>query len=334
MKRSRRFEVSALEGLEDRVVLSQMGVGVAKAAAVAHIRQVRLERGPATIGVLGDSLSDEYAFYPPDRSQARNWVELLANRRAFFGPFRIASRGEPRDGGFAFNWARSDSTTSDLVANQLPGLARQVEAGLIRYAVVLSGDNDFVYFLRDEAIGLASNPTALRTRLGQVLFQAETNIDTAVNTLLAANPNVRVVVGTVFDITRTPRVQNAAAQVGPGAQPLLEATSQAITSFNTHIRNLAAGNDRIALADLAAGQDQATAAGPTASIGGVTISLTTQGNNYHNFLLADDYHPGTVAQGLIADTIIGALDSGFHANVLPLFQTQILHLARNARRIP
>ncbi len=34
------------------------------------------------IGVLGDSYSDEYQFYPPDRSTAQNWVEILARRAA------------------------------------------------------------------------------------------------------------------------------------------------------------------------------------------------------------------------------------------------------------
>ena len=33
------------------------------------------------IGVLGDSYSDEYRFYPPDRSTARNWVEILTETR-------------------------------------------------------------------------------------------------------------------------------------------------------------------------------------------------------------------------------------------------------------
>src|SRR4051812_47403442 len=43
---------------------------------------------PGGIGVLGDSYSDEYRFYPPDRSAARNWVEILAEHRGLdFGPY-------------------------------------------------------------------------------------------------------------------------------------------------------------------------------------------------------------------------------------------------------
>ena len=36
---------------------------------------------PGGVGVMGDSYSDEYQFYPPDRSTARNWVEILAATR-------------------------------------------------------------------------------------------------------------------------------------------------------------------------------------------------------------------------------------------------------------
>src|SRR5690348_14161908 len=83
------------------------------------------------IGVLGDSYSDEYQFYPPHRSSARNWVEILALTRGMnFGEFTAASRGEPRNGGYAYNWARSDATSEDMIATgQHTGLASQVARG-------------------------------------------------------------------------------------------------------------------------------------------------------------------------------------------------------------
>ena len=81
--------------------------------------------------MLGDSYSDEYRFYPPDRTTARNWVEILASTRGLdFGPYAAESRGEPRNQGYAFNWARSDATTDDLIATgQHTGLAAQVARG-------------------------------------------------------------------------------------------------------------------------------------------------------------------------------------------------------------
>ena len=45
------------------------------------------------IGVLGDSYSDEYQFYPPHRSTARNWVEILAATRGV--DFGRVEGGEP-----------------------------------------------------------------------------------------------------------------------------------------------------------------------------------------------------------------------------------------------
>src|SRR4051812_49132337 len=93
-----------------RVTLLTLALSLCSHAAVSA--------GPlGGIGVLGDSYSDEYQFYPPDRSMARNWVEILAATRGLdFGPFAAVSRGEPRNQGYAFNWARSDATTDDLIA--------------------------------------------------------------------------------------------------------------------------------------------------------------------------------------------------------------------------
>ena len=59
----------------------------------------------------------------PHRSRAANWVELLAaTRPVSFGAFSRAGQGEPRNGGFAFNWARSDAPSDEMVRYQLPGL--------------------------------------------------------------------------------------------------------------------------------------------------------------------------------------------------------------------
>src|SRR4051795_2435806 len=101
---------------------------------------------PCTIGVLGDSYSDEYQFYPPDRTTARNWVEILSELRGLdFGPFSTLSRGEPRNQGFAYNWARSDATTDDMIAGgQLAGLTSQVAEGKVKVVLISIGGNDFI----------------------------------------------------------------------------------------------------------------------------------------------------------------------------------------------
>src|SRR4029079_3673654 len=70
------------------------------------------------IGVLGDSYSDEYQFYAPDRSTARNWVEQLAeDSNVGFGAFFPTDPAGPRNEGFEFNWATSGHTSTDMIAN-------------------------------------------------------------------------------------------------------------------------------------------------------------------------------------------------------------------------
>src|SRR3954462_3312720 len=109
-----------------------------------------LAQPPGGIGVLGDSYSDEYRFYPPDRSTARNWVEILAETRGLnFGGFSVDSRGEPRNQGFQYNWARSDATTDALIASgQHTGVAAQAARGEVGLVFVFIGGNDFINALR------------------------------------------------------------------------------------------------------------------------------------------------------------------------------------------
>src|SRR4051794_25646180 len=145
------------------------------------------------IGVLGDSYSDEYQFYPPDRSTARNWVEILAETRGLnFGRFSAEGRGEPRNGGYEYNWARSDATTETLIsAGQHTGLAAQVARGEVDLVIVFIGGNDFINALH------APDPACA---LGKVLPRALANFRDAVETIRGANPRVRLLLATVPDI--------------------------------------------------------------------------------------------------------------------------------------
>src|SRR5690242_9159997 len=83
------------------------------------------------IGVLGDSYCDEYQFYAPDRSTARNWVEQLAqDSNVSFGPFSAIDPPGAQNEGFGYNWAVSGATSNDMIANgQHTGVAAQVASG-------------------------------------------------------------------------------------------------------------------------------------------------------------------------------------------------------------
>jgi hypothetical protein len=281
-----------------------------------------------TVGALGDSYTDEYRFYPPDRSLARNWVEILAaTKRVSFGPFTTTSRGEPRDQGFAFNWARSDATSVDMVANQLPGLTAQVASGQVAYAWIFVGGNDFLYFLRGVHDGSIPASSAQAT-LDQVEARAEANLGQAVDGVLAASPTVRVVVGTLPDVAALPIVQQAAA---PQEQAIVAATSQAIRKYNAAIQRRAGGDPRIAVVDLALSTAELGLVSGPVPYGGTAIDVRTPGDDYHHFFLADRIHIGTVAQGIIADSFVSAVDGRFGAHIAPLSPRQIVAFARRAQ---
>ena len=97
-------------------------------------------------GALGDSQTDEY--HGDDRRGGEtvlNWLELLVVTRDLdFGEWSEASRGEPRRRGFEYNWARSGARMSEVVADQVEGLAGQIESGAVTHAVLFSTANEWV----------------------------------------------------------------------------------------------------------------------------------------------------------------------------------------------
>jgi len=328
-----RYPLSAPEDLENRVVMSlgslSSMLGLQPAAIHHSLTTAHVGSSPA-IGAVGDSLTDPYQGYPPDRSHARNWVEQLAiSRHANFGAFSENVHGQSGHPGYANDWAMSGATSSDLVANQLPGLAAQVAKGQVKYAVVLIGDNDFGQFL-NQAPALASDPAALMASLAQVEQTAQANFDKTVQTLLQASPNVKVEVATIPDIAQTPAVQAQLAPLGVQGQALTQLVSQAIGAYNQHIRSVASGNDHIALADLAAVDASLAQSTTPLQVGSITMDMTHTGDDYHDFILADGLHPGTIAQGIIANTMVDALDAKFQAGIRPLSASEIVRIAQKA----
>jgi hypothetical protein len=333
MGKRRSFRMLTCETLEERMVLSHGGASAALAGVTAtSARAVNVFALPPVpfvgpIGTLGDSYTDEYRFYTPDRSTARNWVEILHSLRGVsFGPFSLKSRGEPRDQGFAYNWARSDATSVDMINNQLPGLTAQVAAGKVQYAWIFIGGNDFLHLLDAAAAGQIP-PANLPAAVQATTAQLELNFLIATETLLAANPNVKLVVSTLPDISATPAAQLAAAN-NPLARQLLQGISLATASYNNEIAAIAASSNRIALVDLAAVTKQ-TAQSPTGTIsfGGQTIDLITPSDEWHHFFLADTIHVGTVGQGIIADEFALSIDQKFGAQLFPPSPQEIVRFA-------
>ena len=75
------------------------------------------------LGVMGDSLSDEY-FEESYGGYATNWVPQLVVHRGFnAGPTAVAAGqpngtwGTPRRTGYQYDWALSGDTSADLLAH-------------------------------------------------------------------------------------------------------------------------------------------------------------------------------------------------------------------------
>ena len=307
MARESRRTRPAVECLEDRLALS-------------GARPV--------IGTIGDSYTDEYQPYRPDRATARNWVELLAvTGRADFGPYSVAGRGEPRNVGYATNWARSDAESPDAVADQLPGLGAQVASGRVDYAWVFIGGNDFLHYGQAVLTGPTPTTEQLLQGLDAVSARATVNFDTIVLGLLAANPDAKLVVATVPNLAGLPIFQTL--RFLPTTAEAVNRVEAAVAGYNDHIRWVAGQSDRVALADLDNGVGALAAAGlSSVPYGGTNLNLTSIGDSPSNLVLADAIHVGTIGQGLIANAVIDVLRSQFGVNVRPFAPGQVVRLAR------
>lgn len=335
--KNRPFRPFLEEKLEERVVLSHTVAATATVSAVHVLNHHGANPnypvpfvGP--VGTLGDSYTDEYQFYPPDRSVARNWVEMLHSLRGVsFGKFTTQSRGEPRDQGFAYNWARSDATSVDMINNQLPGLTAQVAAGQVKYAWIFIGGNDYLHLLDDIRAGKIA-PASIPAAIVGKTAQLEKDFVTAVETLLAANPNVKLVVSTLPDIINVP-LARAAALSNPLYAQVIAGVDKGVASYNTLIRSIAAGSTRVALVDLQQVTQQA-ASSPTGTIqfGGATINLLVPSDDYHSFFLGDYIHIGTVAQGIVADEFALSVDQKFGSQLFPPAPQEIVRYAAAIQR--
>ena len=266
---------------------------------------------------MGDSYSDEYQFYPPDRAKARNWVEILARARGLdFGAFASGSRGQPRNQGFAQNWARNDAETADLIREgQHTGLARQVARGEVDVVIVFIGGNDFIHALTSEGRQRA---------VDEVLKRAIANLDLAVRTILEASPKVQVFIATLPDILELPMFA-APLRAGRLSPKVASAFSDAISRYNWHIRQSTMTNPRIALVDLAL----ATRLAPRTDDGHVVVvgrrlDWIRPGNDPDHAFLADSRHISTLVQGLVANFVISALNARLDARIRPLGLREIL----------
>lgn len=269
------------------------------------------------IGVLGDSYSDEYQFYPPDRAAARNWVEILARTRGLnFGAFSLLNRAEPRNQGFAYNWARSEATTTDLIATgQHSGLAAQVARGEVKVAVIFVGGNDFINAIK--------SPRPLDA-LQHTLPQALANWRLAVDTIRQADPQVELFLGTIPDIRNLPELLDG-IHSNTIPRQVVTAYSAAIDRYNAQIREYASGRARVTLLDLELTSRIANLISrDSILVCGRTLDRIHPSNDINHFFLADGRHPGALGQALMAQMMIEALNKRCNAGIKRLTAEEVL----------
>jgi phospholipase/lecithinase/hemolysin len=275
---------------------------------------------PIGIGVLGDSYSDEYRFYPPDRSRARNWVEILVEVRGLnFGRFTTEPRGEPRNQGYEFNWARSDATTSDLIATgQHTGLAAQVARGEVSVVVIFIGGNDFIYALA------ANHPPA---ELDRVLARATANLQVALETILKASSRVCILLATLPDILELPEFA-APLRAGKISPSVATAYRNAIGGYNHGIRLTALRRKQVILLDLALlAQLASRPHRDTILVSGQVLDRIRPSNRPGHVFLADSRHAGTAVHAVMANLVIHTLNARLDARIEPLTPRNLLDLA-------
>jgi lysophospholipase L1-like esterase len=238
---------------------------------------------PLRLAVMGDSLSAPYAGEPYGAAGDRSWVEQLPALR----PMKVVIADE------AFPGATSDSLlhSESGHAAQAPAVAALVARHAVDDVVLMIGAND----VAQDLPLLSVDPARF---VATFVTDVVANVETAVSEVAAAG-HVGMVVGTVPDVAVTPAFQ---ASVPAAAVPVVET---ALTLANQQLETFAAAHG-IPVVDLY-GLTHLAQHPPT--LGGVQIA---------NLYAPDYFHPNTVGQGILADTVLEALREGDGVNTKPL----------------
>ncbi len=286
---------------------------------------------PIVLGVVGDSLSDEYLEETYD--YASNWVEILADQGiADLG--QTASEagqpggtwGEPRRTGYEQNWARAGAVTADLFdQEQVQGLVGQVEVNDITHIVLMIGANDF----------------APRTDVYEDLYNGwitgddiqddiEDNLNVATDAIDALNATgARLVIATLPDYGVAPYTQ---ALYPNGV--FRDRVTTVIRDVNEQLVDIVMERgipivDVFGMSKAVFGEN--TDPRSSIKIGDVDIQLqdidTTSGTNPTAAFVHDGMHPNTVIQAWFSHMFMYAFNLGYGDNIPLISEEQALEAA-------
>jgi lysophospholipase L1-like esterase len=200
----------------------------------------------------------------------------------------------------ALNDVAVPGATSAALGPQVATVAGLVRTGAAQYATLIVGGND----VSANLLGIfAGNPTPFVT-------EVVANVEAALETVAAAGP-VGLVVGNIPDVSITP-----AFQAKVPSPVLQQEVTHAITLANQQIEAFALprGIPVIDLFGLSHLAEQ---------------PLTLAGMQVDSFYAPDGFHPGSIPQGILADTILEGLGDAYDPS-LERFQLTEQQLLDNA----
>jgi phospholipase/lecithinase/hemolysin len=311
-----------------------------------------LSGAPLKIASLGDSLTDEYEFYPPDRTAAQNWVQILSTLRGGqngtpdqvdFGAFSSTSRGETRNQGYAQNWARSGATATlyPFDKNKLylnltnPYSLKQELDGVdpkkgmdglltqpggvsgLNVVTLLIGGNDFADSVENEILQDKSASQVYVDLFSHIFTDAglQTNIldpiKSAIKQIEAAavkdnNPNLDIVLVSTPDVTLTPLAPSAGKDISGIAKLVDTAESKLVTKLD---------NPHLGFVDINS-LFNGFIANPV--IDNMYVDPNGAGPLASDLFVGDGFHPGSIAQGILANAIANEIDTKWDPGAITL----------------
>lgn len=277
-----------------------------------------------TLGILGDSNSDEYrandcrACNTPYAATTLSWDEQLVNFRGIdLGVW--GTYPEPRRSGYSYNWARSGAITCDMVSNgQYAGLAAQVSSGNVSYVIIAIGTNDFNTW--NGTYAEIYNGTLTGDNLRFKKENIVNCITTSVNALQSAG-NPKIILANIADPGNSPTF----ITTFPSATGRAIVTST-IQDINASLETLVTVKG-LYLADIYDfGSELLPRIDPSGNlnVGGVLINTLSHNDSPYYLQLNDSVgHLGTVGSALYANVFITALNNA-GLSIAPFNDSEIL----------
>lgn len=278
------------------------------------------------IGVIGDSLSDEYQaddmrgyeFSPT----TLNWIEqLVKSRNLNFGVW--GKWGDVRRNGFAYNWAQTSFTTDDVLKENLDHqVARQVQAGEINVVILYIGANDFFPLNEENDYKKIYYNLLSDKEQNEKIDRTVKHIERMADTIQQAG-DVRIMVMGIPDWNLSPPLR----VIFPDESKRVR-VSKVIGAINNRLQ-LYAQKKGLFFVDTNVFYSDLLTKAPFGSImiSGESVNIYLPGDEPHHGFLSDIIHPGSVINGLFANYMLEHMNTKLETKIPLLSEDEI---ARNA----